>query len=198
MKKMCFIFVVIAAVGCTVTLGNSIAKVAVVRNGGVFKVIYKNPVESTVKVTILDAEANPLFTEKIISHGEFIRPYNLSSLPKGDYKILIDDQNGQHEEKICNTESPVDFQDRETNGSTLTAHVLRIKGANNKFLVSIPRQNETDAEIHIYDQQDQMIYSERLRIDSDFAKVYALQNLEGATFGIIGQFSGKEKLYRIE
>src|SRR5882724_6573826 len=126
MKKMCFIFLALATAGCAAAFGNSITKVAVVRNGGVVKVIYKNPVASVVKVTILDAETNPLFTEKIISHGEFIRPYNLSQLPKGDYTICVDDQNGTHEEKICNTESPVDFADGVMAEDMLMAHVLKI------------------------------------------------------------------------
>jgi len=199
MKKTCLIFIALAAVSCAVALGNTLEnKVAVIRTGEVFKVIFKSPEESIVQVTILDTDRTPLFTEKIISRGEFIRPYNLSQLPKGDYKICIDDQNGEHIEKICSTESAVASSSLDVGDNVLMAHVLKIKGADNKYLVAIPRQGETEAEIHIYDQYDQLIYSEKLKLNSDFAKVYALQNLERATFGFIGQFSGKEKLFRIE
>jgi len=200
MRKMCFIFIALAA-GCAVALGNSAtleSKVAVVRNGEVFKVIFKSQEESTVKVTILDNDRTPIFTEKIFSHGEFVRPYNLSNLPQGDYKICIDDQNGEHVEKVCSTEPGIVRREREVADKAMIAHVLKIQGADNKYLVSIPHQNEGEAEIHIYDQRNQLIYTEKLTLDSDFAKVYALQNLDGATFGFTGRLSSKEKLVSIE
>jgi len=59
------------------------ARWPVVKNGDVFKVTYQGSVESTVKMTIFDANEQPIFTERIISHGKFKRPYNFSQLPKG-------------------------------------------------------------------------------------------------------------------
>src|SRR5215467_12788974 len=99
MKKMKVIFLCLAMVGCVAVFGKpdfSESKVAVVKNGSVFKVIYQGSVETMVKVTILNSDNLPIFSEKIISRGSFLRPYNFSHLPKGDYKICVDDQNGKH------------------------------------------------------------------------------------------------------
>jgi hypothetical protein len=202
MKKMNVFVFVLAMVGCAAALGNSKfseSKIAVLKNGNVFKVIYQGPMESTVKVTIVSPDDQEIFTEKIISDGAFIRPYNFSKLPEGDYKICIDDQNGRQEKTLCHTESS---EPEHNHGSTvadqeLISHVVKIRNAKNKYLVSVLHRNEDAVKIQIYDQHQQLIHSEMQKLNNDFAKVYVLQNLEGATIGI-SKPSGKEKLFPID
>jgi|GEM_PF-1328981 hypothetical protein len=200
MKKMSVIFFALAAVGCAVAFGNpkfSQGKVAIVKNGEVFKVIYEGPAETLVKVTILGPDDQEIFSEKIISHKNFLRPYNFSQLPRGDYKICVDDQNGQHVEKICNTELRGVDPDAMIDEQDLRAHVVKLKDAPDKYLVAIPKQEETEVEIHVYNQDHLLVFTEKQKLDQGFAKVYVLKNLEGATIGVAQQ-SGKEKLFRIE
>src|SRR5258708_7988949 len=107
MKKMSVVLVALGTIGCAVELGSpksSEGGVAIIKNGAVVKVIYQGPSESVVKVTILDGDDQKVFEEKIYSNGKFIRPYNLSQLPQGDYKICVDDKNGKHMEKICSSD----------------------------------------------------------------------------------------------
>jgi len=200
MKKMSVIFFALAAVGCAVALGSpkfSESKVAILKNGEVFKVIYEGPRETLVKVTILNPDDQVIFSEKIISHGNFLRPYNFSKLPKGDYKICVDDQNGKHVEKLCSTEAKEVDSNFEVNDFELLAHVAKLQNADNKYLVCIPQQRETEVEIHIYDQDQQLVYSEK-KVEGNFAKVYVLKNLAGASIGIAKRSSGEEKLFKFD
>jgi len=211
MKKMNVILFAVAAMVCAVAFGGpnygSESKVAVLKNGDVFKVIYQGPAESIVNVTILDADEQPVFKEKIISHGNFIRPYNLSQLPKGDYKICVDDQAGKRFEKLCSTdieangttneEQVTDLDEKEwtTHKDEWNAHIAKLKGAENKFMISIPHQGNDNIAINIYDQNQQLVFSEHQKIEKDFAKVYVLKGLNGASFRVINQTSKKVKRY---
>ena len=200
MRKMSVIFFALAAVGCAVASGNPTSSerngVVVVKTGEVFKVVYQMPQASTVKITILNDNDQEVFSEKIISTGKFIRPYNLSHLPKGNYKICVDDQNGRHVETQCNTESKEAGVVGVAHENGLIAHVVRLKNVDNKFLVSILQHGQADVEIHIYDQEQKLVYSEMQRLDGNFARVYALKNLDGATIGVVNQ--GKEKLFSVD
>jgi hypothetical protein len=200
MKKISVMFFALTTLGCAVAFGGpgfSESRVAVVKNGDVFKVIYQGSVESMVKITIFTADNQAIFSEKIVSSGKFVRPYNFSHLPKGDYKICVDDQNGQHVEKRCNTETG-EIDQMSGRGNTCVSHVVKLKDADNKYLVSIPQQGEAAVEIRIYDQNRQLVFSETLSVDRDFAKVYTIKNLEDPAIEVVKLSSGREKLPRVE
>ena len=91
MKKIFSTFVLLTFVSSVVLAGedpdpSESSKMAVMKNGDVVKVFYKKLAEAKVKITILDQENKAVFTEEVKSHAGFIRPYNLSQLPEGDYK----------------------------------------------------------------------------------------------------------------
>jgi hypothetical protein len=197
MKKMSVIFFALTTVGCAVAFGSpkfSESKIAVVKSGEVVKVIYECPMEMLVKVTILSPESEVIFSEKILSHGNFLRPYNFSQLPQGDYRICVDDDNGRHVESICNTES------NEVNlvSTNLIAYVTKLKNADNKYLVAVPQQGETEVENHVYDKNQDLVYSEMKKVNKGYAEVYVLKNLEGGTIGVAQRSSGNEITFRAE
>ena len=187
-------------VGCVGVFGKpnfSWSRIEIVKKGEVFKVIYQGPAKATVNVSKLNADNLSVFSEKIVSPGSFIRPYNFSKLPKGDYKICVDDQNGVHVEKLCNTESKDVEAHLEVNRNELLAHVSKLQNENNKYLVCVPHQRETELEIRIYDQDQQLVFTEKKAVDN-FAKVYTLKNLAGASIGVAKRSTGEEKLFKLE
>jgi hypothetical protein len=201
MKKLNVIFFSLAMVGCVGVFGKPVfseSKVAVVKTGKVFKVIYEGPKEAKVKITILNSDDLPIFSEKIISHGSFARPYNFSQLPEGDYKICVDDQNGKHVEKLCNTESREARAGLEVNYYEPLAHVVKLQNTENKYLVCIPKQREAEMDVRIYNKDQDLVFSEMKNAEDSFAKVYVLQNLEGASIGVANRSSGEEKLFKFK
>jgi hypothetical protein len=53
-------------------------------------------------------------------------------------------------------------------------------------------------EVRIYDQDQQMVFSEMKKVDDGFAKIYVLKNLKGASIGIAKRSSGEEKLFKFD
>src|ERR1041385_7272191 len=98
MKKMILIMSILTLMGYS---ASSAERMAVVRNGEIFKVIYSGEDVANVNVTIRDSDGNKVFSEDIISVHGFIRPYNFSQLSKGDYLICVTDKLGRNTEKVC-------------------------------------------------------------------------------------------------
>jgi hypothetical protein len=66
--------------------------------------------------------------------------------------------------------------------SAWLTHVWRSSDHPEKVMVIIPRQPDADFSIHIYDHNDNLIYSENLKTSDDFAKVFHLKQFDnGAT-----------------
>jgi len=99
MKKMSVIFIILITVCYGVVSGSSEGverKIRVVKTGSIYRVTYRRPLQTLVRVAILDEAGNKVFSERIISNGSFTRPYNLSQLPKGNYKICVRDDLGEY------------------------------------------------------------------------------------------------------
>jgi len=186
MKKMIMILLALATVGCVVSFGGTKgpeSHMAVVKAGEVFKVIYESPVSTQVKVTISDADGNEVFAEKVASDEGFIRPYNFSLLPKGEYKISVTDKDAVYSENI------------NTRGKEWIANVARLRDREAKYMVSIPYQGPGEVAIEVYDQHQQLVYTEKQVMQGDFARIYNLKNLEeGATVQVVNQSSGDVRL----
>ena len=183
MRKMMLVLLILATV-CGVSMAGGESQMAVVRHGDVFKVIYKSPYLSCVKVSISDEHGTQIFAEELICNQGFIRPYNFSELPKGDYTIQLADGSEKILEKIHFKDQP------------WLAHIARLSTDDNKFMVAVPasHQGDNDFSIQILDANDQLIYKEDQKVITDFAEVLNLKNLErGATVKIVNRVTGETK-----
>src|SRR5882724_4082744 len=121
------------------------SRMAVVRHGDIFKVIYMSPYLSCVKVSIADKSGVEVFAEELICNMGFIRPYNFSELPKGDYTIQLTNGSEKKLEKIHFIDQP------------WLAHLMRTD--EKKIMVAIPyQQGSNDFTIQIFDSEDQLVY----------------------------------------
>ena len=142
---------------------------AVVKIGTTFKVYYKGSQQADVKVSIRDAGDNILFSETIKKSDGFVRPYNFSSLPEGDYTIQIADKFGRQIEKIS--------YKREK--SETLAHLLKVSGSSAKYLLTVSNRADGDVTVRIYDEANNVIYDKKEQVTKDFAKVYNLEGIPG-------------------
>ena len=192
MKKMMSVIVVLALVCGVSSSALSESRVAVIRSGEVFKVIYKNNDLANVKVTISDARGEKVFSEELISVHGFIRPYNFEDLPLGDYMVCITDVEGEKTEKIC-------FDERSLNKKTWSARVNKVGNDDKRVMVVVPRQNANDFSVNIYDSDDQLVYSEDQKLDKEYGRVFNLNRLEnGATVHLTNNATGETKSYKAE
>lgn len=142
---------------------------AVVKIGTTFKLYYKGSQQDDVKVSILDNSRRIVFSEIIRNVEGFVRPYNFSSLPEGDYTIQISDKEGRQIERISN---------KKEKGEAL-AHLLKVNGSEAKYLLTVSNKNTNDVIVKIYDSTNNIVYNKREAASSDFAKVYNLEGIGG-------------------
>jgi hypothetical protein len=143
----------------------------VLKQGSTVKVLYKASELSDVKIFILNEHDQIVFTEKIKNTDGFSRPYNLSNLPQGNYKIKLLDNGGTHVEHISHIIKPVK--------RSRVTYVARVKGSADSFILSVPNKGNDDISITIYNADDAILYSGKETITGDFAKIYKLKNYNG-------------------
>lgn len=143
--------------------------VAVMKSGTTFKLYYKGAEQSDVKVAILDSGERLVFSETIKKVDGFVRPYNFANLPEGNYTIEISDKTGRHAEKVKYSKGKVEK----------FVNVVKVTGAGDKYLLTVSNKQADDITVKIFDETNNVIYSQRERVISDFAKIYNLERFSG-------------------
>lgn len=174
MKKILSVLVVLMVISSVVFARrmdnpSTTAGVAVMKNGTTFKLYYKGLQQSDVKVSILDASDNVVFSEVIRKVEGFVRPYNFSNLPEGKYSIEISDKSGQYTEKVSYNKGKVD----------ILANLVKVSGTTDKYLLTIPNKQSEKINVRIVDDTNNVIYDQTEKIVNDFAKVYNLERFSG-------------------
>lgn len=171
------------------------SQVALVKIGEVVKVVY-NGHKSPVIVTITDEDGNEVLTEKVIAQKSFIRPYNFSHLPEGEYFIHIEDEEAQWLESIAYEKEnwAIIAPHVEEKENAWVSHMIRLNTPEKKYLLTIPvpDSGNTDIAIHIYDKDGKLVHTDLEKNAQSFARVYHLKMLnEGVTFQIVNKNSGQ-------
>jgi hypothetical protein len=174
MKKFLLSLLAVAMIasGASAT-GNDDTKsptgVAVLKSGSTFKVIYKGDKEGTVKVTIYDAASKTVFSETLRKVESFVRPYNFSSLPEGDYTIEVADQNGKQVEKIGYYKGVLKRY----------VNLKKLAAADSRYLLTVTNKGKESLTIEIFNNAGRLVFSDKQNINGDFGKVYNLKGLPG-------------------
>jgi hypothetical protein len=148
--------------------------VAVVNNGTTLKLYYKGLAEANVKVWILNENGDIVFSEMLKKTDGFVRPYNIASIPAGEYTIEVSDHTTNYSAKVIIGKE----HKREL------ANLFRVRGEDGKYLLTVPTQEAKDINVRIL-ADDAVIYDEVVAISSNFARIYNLKKIKGAlTFEI--------------
>jgi hypothetical protein len=159
--------------------------VAVVKSGTTYKLFYKGTAKMDVKVSILDASDNVVFTEILKKVEGFIRPYNFLNLPEGEYTIEIADKNGRQVESVSYQKGKLEK----------LAHLLKVSGTEGKYLLTVSNKDAGSIRVRIFDDSHNTIYDHQEEIKSDFAKIYNLEKVSGKfTFEITDE-EGRTKSF---
>ena len=160
---------------------------SVIKIGSTFKVYYKGSQQADVKVAIRDAGDHLLFSETIKKSDGFVRPYNFSNLPEGEYTIQITDNNGRQIEKISYAREK----------SETYAHLLKVAGSDAKYLLTVSNKANGNVTVRIYDDSNKVIYDKKEDASRDFAKIYNLEGIPGKfTFEVTDAKGTSTSLHR--
>jgi hypothetical protein len=180
MKKISLILVMLVMIQSVVS-ANAIdhpsptSGMAIMKIGSTVKVFYKGVKAGPVKIVILDENGKIVFTETFRKVENFIRPYNFSSLKEGNYTIELSDADGKQVEQVVYTKG----------GIQRLAHLARLVGATDKYILSLVNKGEDVIVVKVYDSSNAIIYNQQETISGDFAKIYNLKKVTGpVTFAI--------------
>jgi asparagine N-glycosylation enzyme membrane subunit Stt3 len=162
------------------------ASVAVSNSAGssLFKVFYQAGLKSDVKISILDKSGNLIFTEKIKSTDGFLRPYNFENLKWGEYEIVIESNDGKKSQAVT-------YQ-----GAKIEKYVNISKLAEDgKYLLTARSKEIDNINVNIFNQHNELVFSEGKKVDGEFAQVLNLKKLKAFTIEVTDS-EGLLKSYR--
>lgn len=159
--------------------------ISVLKNGAVVKLFYRAEQAGKVKVTIYNERGRIVFTETMKDREHFMRPYNFSRLPSGDYTIELLDAQGTRVKTIHHAK-----EERRR-----TAYLTRLSEDENKYMLSVLNEGSNPLTVRIYDAYSRMVYNNTEVIHGDFAAVYNLNKLSGAClFEVVDQKGNRVRL----
>ncbi len=141
----------------------------IVMYGDVVKVFYNSDKASKVKVTIYGKNGKEVFSETFNSRSGFVRPYNLSSLPKGEFKVVLEDGRGTTEKMVSNLR-----EDAKVSGS-----IINVKQDQGKCMVILYSKNETDVTVRFLDENQNVLSTESYTVNGQASKLFNFRRLKG-------------------
>jgi hypothetical protein len=184
MKKILSLVIVLIAIGQVNANGvepNSPTGMSVIKKGSIVKLYYRGEEAGKVKVKISNEDGDIVHLETLQNTDGFMRPYNLSFLPEGEYTIQLIDEKGTRTHKIMHSFA----------SATRIAHLSRLKDGGNKFLLLVPNEGQDSLTIKIYDDANSLVYEDTQEIHTDFAKVYTLKQIAGKVSFEVTDSDGK-------
>lgn len=191
MKKICFALVgvlfstLVFAYGTDEpTLSNSSVAITRTHGSSLFKVYYSADMKGDVKISIRDKNGISVFSERIKNTNGFIRPYNFEGLKKGEYVITIETGEGSKSELV---KYGLDKENKLVN-------IVRLSD-NGKYLLSAKAGLDKNLYVNIFNQHNELVYSQNKFITDDFAEVLNLKKLKEFTIEVYDD-NGLLKLYK--
>src|SRR5918993_609571 len=102
-----FLFAIMLLAGITGALQaaptNDGSRLKITSTGDVFNVSYRGLKAGQVRIAIYDESGKRLLLDVFRNNGAFVRPYNFSELPAGEYRIELRDASGRFVERVSRT-----------------------------------------------------------------------------------------------
>jgi len=137
----------------------------------VFKIAYTNAEAGTVKVAIYDAANQLMFVEVLNNVASFVRPYNFSELPEGEYTIVVTDKNGKQAEKI-------NYASNKINSFISVSEVINEE---NKYVLNVTNNGTEEVWVRIFDNDNAMIHEQAVEVTGSFGLIYNLNHVKSNT-----------------
>lgn len=128
------------------------------------QVFYKGSKATKVQISIYDTDNKLKFSEVVRNADGFSRPYDLSKLAAGEYRIEMNDGINTIVERVDTKEVK----------SSFVSQVIKLQGKENKYLVTVADKNASSLTIRIENAESKLLFEHTDVIDKQYAKVFAL------------------------
>lgn len=174
MKKILALVLVAVAIGHVNAKSDNIGPktplgMSVVKTGNIFKLFYRAEEPGDVHVSILNQHGNVVFSEVIRKTDNFMRPYNFSTLPEGDYTIALSDGQMKRTEHVRHFHA----------SSSRIVNAIRINKNENRYVLAVPNTGHDVLTIRVFDDRHSLLFQGREAVDGNFAKVFNLNDVKG-------------------
>jgi hypothetical protein len=174
MKKLLTVLAFALSIASVFAAGSSKIKVSS-DSTATFKVYYTNQDAQRVKVTIYNESGKKVFGEIIKNSNGFVRPYNMSELPAGNYTIEVADN-----QEVKSFEFAYNMQ----SDNNLTAFVNQY--TNNKFLLGLGNGSNDAVTIKILNHKSEVVYTAEEVVANQFAQLFNIETVNGTiTFQVL-------------
>ncbi|QSE96321.1 hypothetical protein [Fulvivirga lutea] len=172
------LLVALALIANITAFGSERSKVKVTNDStAIFKVYYTSPVSNKVRVNIYNEDGKKVFSEIIKNENGFVRPYNMSNLPAGNYKFEIVDNEDVRAYEFA-------FNNAPANAEGLTVFVNKF--SDNKFFLGLGNASNQEVTIKIMDENRNEVYSATENVVSQFSQLFNLEAVKsGVTFKVM-------------
>jgi hypothetical protein len=126
-----------------------------------------------------------VFSEEVKSRTGFVRPYNMTNLPEGEYRVVIQDETNIREESI----STVKKHDKSLIGI--------IKASEQKVAVTFYTKQEDALRVTILNDKNTVLFSDEFAVDGQACKLFNLKSIEGATLIKVADKDGELKSIKL-
>jgi hypothetical protein len=185
MKKILSLVVALIVVGYVHAYSispDSPVGMSVIKSGDVVKLFYRGEKSGKVKVTIYNDKGQKVFVETMRKTEHFMRPYNFSSLPEGNYTIELSDEQGTRSQKIKHSVV--------SQSNTQFAHITRLDDSGTRYILAVSNAGSDALTVKIYDDRNNLLYRETEIVDGNFGKVYNLTKVSGNHTFVVSDADG--------
>jgi hypothetical protein len=140
---------------------------------GTYKLVYEDSEQQQIQLEFLDEDNNVLFAEVINNENGFIQPFDLKSLPVGEYTI-----------KIKSGETTITENIEIKTVSEKYADLISIKKNQDskQFTLSVGNEVNTDLSMYIMDDAGNTIHQEQL---AHGMKLYNVDQILGQSITVV-------------
>ena len=136
-----------------------------------YDLYYVSESEGPVTVRIYDAKGNMITDDKIKNQKAFKKTYNFKELANGNYKIVVNNQEGRASQAVFHNPSPTKMQIMITQIPESKSFRLHV----GDFDTSKPLT------VKVYTANNRLIFSEQINETAGFSKVYNLNKVDAET-----------------
>lgn len=174
MKKILALVFVALAVGVVNANASNVDPktplgMSVVKAGDICKLFYRGEQPGDVRVYIYNEHGRIVFSEVIRKTDNFMRPYDFSSLPEGNYTIALSDGHVKHIGKVGHFHP----------AHILPMRVIRANKDENRYVLAVPNVGNDVLTIRVFDQRHSLLFEGKEPVNGNFAKVYNLNDVKG-------------------
>lgn len=137
-----------------------------------YKLVYPVHTAGTVYIRIYDQEGQQVFSDRIKNKNGFMRPYDFSKLPDGNYKFMIQSNGGKIITEIIHKLHRNDLNISVGDAGEKGAYQLVVRGV-----------KKDPVYVSIYDKKDELVYEDVVKVGKNFSRIYSFPDkAEDLTF----------------